>query len=75
MNEFVRPAAPPAGWDRRGLPGWTYHSPALLELEKEHLFRRHWQIACHVSDLGKPGAYLTLDVVGERALVLRGRTA
>ncbi|MQT12374.1 aromatic ring-hydroxylating oxygenase subunit alpha [Segnochrobactrum spirostomi] len=73
MNEFVRPAAPPAGWDRRGLPGWTYHSPALLELEKEHLFRRHWQIACHVSDIDKPGAYLTLDIVGERALVLRGQ--
>ena len=22
----------PANWDRRGPPGWTYHSPALPEL-------------------------------------------
>ena len=28
----------PKQWDRRGLPGWCYHSPALLELEKKHIF-------------------------------------
>jgi phenylpropionate dioxygenase-like ring-hydroxylating dioxygenase large terminal subunit len=73
MNPHVRATAVPNDWDRRGLPGWTYHSPALLELEKEHLFRTHWQIVGHVSDIPDPGDYLTMDVVGERALVVRGR--
>jgi len=73
MNETVRNLAIPNDWDRRGLPGWTYHSDALLELEKQHVFREHWQIACHVSDLPQPGSYITLDLVGERALILRGQ--
>jgi phenylpropionate dioxygenase-like ring-hydroxylating dioxygenase large terminal subunit len=62
----------PADWDRSGLPAWTYHSPALLELEKQELFRKHWQIAGHVSDVPKPGDFFTLDMVDERALIVRG---
>lgn len=73
MNPHVRNTAVPNDWDRRGLPGWTYHSPALLDLEKEHLFRNHWQIIGHVSDVPDEGDYLTMDVVGERALVVRGK--
>lgn len=73
MNRPLRDSAIPNGWDRRGLPGWTYHSPALLELEKEQVFRNHWQIVGHVSDVPEPGDYLTMDVVGERALVVRGK--
>lgn len=73
MNRPLRDVAIPNGWDRRGLPGWTYHSPALLELEKEQVFRNHWQIVGHVSDVPEPGDYLTMDVVGERALVVRGK--
>jgi len=72
MNEIVRDLSIPNDWDRRGLPGWTYHSDAMLELEKQHVFREHWQIACHISDLPEPGNYLTLDMVGERALILHG---
>jgi phenylpropionate dioxygenase-like ring-hydroxylating dioxygenase large terminal subunit len=73
VNRPLRDVAIPNDWDRRGLPGWTYHSPALLELEKEHVFRNHWQIIGHVSDVPEPGDYLTMDVVGERALVVRGK--
>ncbi|MDH6234139.1 phenylpropionate dioxygenase-like ring-hydroxylating dioxygenase large terminal subunit [Mesorhizobium soli] len=73
MNPHIRDIRVPTDWDRRGLPGWAYHSPALLELEKEHLFRNHWQIIGHVSDVPEPGDYLTMDVVGERALVVRGK--
>lgn len=61
----------PNDWDRSGLPGWSYSSPGLLALEKEVLFRRHWQLVCHLSDLPQPGSYVTFDAVGERALVLR----
>jgi len=73
MNEIVRDLNVPNDWDRRGLPGWTYHSDAMLELEKQHVFREHWQIACHISDLPETGSYLTMDIVGERALILRGQ--
>ncbi|MBN9071882.1 MAG: aromatic ring-hydroxylating dioxygenase subunit alpha [Rhizobiales bacterium] len=73
MNRHVHNVAVPNDWDRSGLPGWSYHSPALLELEKEHVFRNHWQIVGHVSDVPGPGDYLTLDVMGERALVVRGK--
>ena len=69
----TRDIAVPADWDRRGLPAWTYHSDALTELERTELFRTHWQIAAHVSDLPEPGDYVTFDAVGERALILRGR--
>lgn len=62
----------PEGWDRRGLPGWTYHSPAFLELEMAELFKTHWQIVCHVSDVPQPGSFVTADICGERALVVRG---
>jgi carnitine monooxygenase subunit len=59
-------------WDRRGLPAWTYHSPAMLELEKQELFRKQWQIAGHVSDIEKPGDFFTLDIADERAIIIRG---
>ena len=35
MNPHLRDVAIPNDWDRRGLPGWSYHSDALLELEKK----------------------------------------
>jgi phenylpropionate dioxygenase-like ring-hydroxylating dioxygenase large terminal subunit len=59
-------------WDRRGLPGWTYHNAALLELEKTEVFLNHWQIAGHVNDVPNPGDYLTFDICDERAVIIRG---
>jgi len=69
-NELGLPT--PKLWDRRGLPGWTYRSEALLELEKREVFLTHWQIAGHISDLPKPGSYITFDLSEERAIVVRG---
>ena len=62
----------PKEWDRGGLPPWTYHSDELTRLETDVLFRRHWQLACHVSDVPAPGDWVAFDLAGERALVLRG---
>ncbi|MGB3501795.1 MAG: aromatic ring-hydroxylating dioxygenase subunit alpha [Mesorhizobium sp.] len=73
MTHHVSDVAVPNDWDRSGLPGWSYHSNALLDLEKAQLFRTHWQIVGHVSDVPEPGDYLAMDVVGERALVVRGK--
>ena len=55
------------------LPGWTYHSKEFLELEKNQLFKKNWLLVGHLSDLPKPRGYLTLDAVGERAIVIRDR--
>ncbi len=75
MNRPVnnRDISIPADWVRKGLPGWTYHSEAFLELEREHIFKTHWQIACHVCDVPDAGDFLTLDICGERALILRAK--
>ena len=73
MNFPVRDIAIPPDWDRTGLPGWAYASAELLELEKELLFRRHWQLICHVSDVPNSGDFLTLDIADERALIVRGK--
>lgn len=62
----------PEVWDRGGLPAWTYRSPAILDLERRHVFLNHWQVAGHVSDIPAPGDWLTFDILGDRGLVIRG---
>jgi phenylpropionate dioxygenase-like ring-hydroxylating dioxygenase large terminal subunit len=59
--------------ERSGLPPWTYFNKELFLIEQEELFRRHWQLACHVSDILGAGDWTTFDIAGERALILRGR--
>jgi carnitine monooxygenase subunit len=63
----------PNDWDRGGLPAWTYHSKALFELEREKLFLTHWQVVGHECDIPNPGDWLAFDMLGERAVVMRGQ--
>jgi phenylpropionate dioxygenase-like ring-hydroxylating dioxygenase large terminal subunit len=73
MTDMMTAALPvPTDWDRTGLPPWTYRSPALFELERRHVFLNHWQVAGHLSDLPSPGDWLALDMLDERAVVMRG---
>ena len=65
-------SALPENWDRRGLPSWTYKSQGLFEIELEKVFRTHWQLVCHQSDIADPGSYTTFDVGNDRALIIRG---
>ena len=55
------------------LPTWIYHDPEFFELEKENIFRRNWLMVGHASHVPGPGDYLTVDLVGERVFVIRGR--
>jgi len=55
------------------LPPWVYLDPEFFELETEFIFRRHWLLAGHRSQVPHTGDYMTLDVAGERALVIRDR--
>ena len=69
-DDVLSQCDPRAG--RTGLPAWSYTNPELLEEEKDLLFRRHWQVVCHVNDIQNPGDFMAMDFTGERALVIRG---
>lgn len=73
MNDIApNTFAVPNDWDRRGLPGWTYHSKALFALERTEVFLKQWQIVGHISDIPANGDWLSFDMLGERAVVMRG---
>jgi carnitine monooxygenase subunit len=44
-----------------------------MALEKARLFMPAWHLVCHVADLPRPGDYRTFAMMGERALVVRGK--
>jgi phenylpropionate dioxygenase-like ring-hydroxylating dioxygenase large terminal subunit len=74
MNDLgFETVAVPNDWDRRGLPAWAYHSPAMFDLERDEVFLKHWQVVGHVNDLPAPGDWLSFDMLGERAVVMRGQ--
>lgn len=74
MNQPNHPTLSiPNAWDRRGLPGWTYHSPALFELERTEVFLKSWQIVGHVNDIPSRGDWIAFDLLGERAVIMRGQ--
>lgn len=49
-----------------------YTSAEFLRREWEHVFRRVWLLAAHVSELPEPGSYVTLEVGHEPLLLWRG---
>ena len=51
---------------------WTYRSEEFLELETTHLFKQHWLLVGHLSDIPEARDYLTFEALGEQALVVRG---
>jgi phenylpropionate dioxygenase-like ring-hydroxylating dioxygenase large terminal subunit len=66
------PAQKNAAAPAETLPAWTYGNAEFHELEKRHLLLANWQVVGHVSELQKAGDYITLDFMGERAVVVRG---
>ncbi len=54
------------------LPSPFYRDAAILEEEKEKIFRRTWQVVGHRDQVAKPGDYFTLDLLGEPLLLVRG---
>ena len=63
----------PNDWDRSGLPAWSFFNNEMFEAEKDLLFRRHWQLICHSNDIPNAGDFITWNLIGERALVIRGK--
>ena len=62
------PAAAPAP---RSLPAWVYNHPEMTRLELERILKPSWQVACHVSQLARPGDYVTYELGGDSVIVLR----
>lgn len=56
----------------RSLPGWIYTDPGFFELERERIFRSAWHIMGHENDVPSAGDYVTLDVLGDRVVTVRG---
>lgn len=70
MTVITRTAVDQSGWS---LPAWTYTDADFMALEKARLFMPTWHLVCHVSDIPRSGDYRTFAMMGERAVVLRGR--
>ena len=55
------------------LPAAAYTSQDYFEYEKETIFQQEWFCLAHVSQIPKSGDYLSLDVIGEPIIVVRGK--
>ena len=56
------------------LAGHYYTDPEVFALEQQKIFEAMWFCVVRSSDLGKPGAFKTVQVGGESVLVTRSRT-
>jgi len=70
MEFDVIAIAEQASWS---LPAWTYRDEDFLALERRKIFRPAWHLVCHVSDLAKPGDWRSFKMMGELAIVVRGK--
>lgn len=55
----------------RALPARYYVDHEILAREREQLFFKTWQYACHISELDGPGAYVTTEIMGQNIFVVR----
>lgn len=54
------------------LAKWCYQDDALFDLECDQLFRKNWMLVAHISDIPDNRDFLTFEVAGESAIVIRG---
>lgn len=57
----------------RALPAACYKDPAVHDLEQQLIFGHDWIPLAHVSQLPKPGDFVTVDVGDEPLIVTRGK--
>ncbi|NRQ36799.1 aromatic ring-hydroxylating dioxygenase subunit alpha [Nonomuraea sp. NN258] len=55
------------------LPGRSYTDPEIFAAEQAKIFETLWFCAVRGEDLGKPGAFKTVQVGAESVIVVRGR--
>ena len=54
------------------VPAHHYFDPGIYEREKEAIFFKSWNYACHVSQVAEPGAFATCQVADQSIAVVRG---
>jgi choline monooxygenase len=54
------------------IPAPWYVDPRIMDLERQTLFTRSWQMVGRADQLREPGQYITLELAGEPILVVRG---
>jgi len=70
--EFAR-TGPPEGFPKLpDLPLGRYTDPGFYALEIEHLWKKTWLYAGHISELPEPGSYKLCDIAGAPILLVRG---
>ncbi|MFM1651018.1 aromatic ring-hydroxylating oxygenase subunit alpha [Brevibacillus sp. B_LB10_24] len=53
------------------LPAWLYTNPEVLEIEKREIFCKTWQYAGHISQVQRPGDYVTIEVADRPIVITR----
>ena len=71
LRRLARAAPADADTDAHSLPAWIYRDPEFFERERETIFRRSWQLVCHLSDVPRPGDFHTFEFLGEPLVVIR----
>ena len=59
-----------AGENLRAIHSDYYTSEEIFSEEREKLFMKSWQYACHISELSEPGDYVATDVLGQNVFVV-----
>jgi phenylpropionate dioxygenase-like ring-hydroxylating dioxygenase large terminal subunit len=73
MTTIPAPKAPSVPLARAAtLPSAYYLDPAYLELEKERIFGRTWQLVARTDDLQRPGDFVPVTVLDEPIVLTRG---
>ena len=57
----------------RTLPWGWYSDPAVLELERDRIFRRSWQYVGHTGEVAEPGSFATTWVGDVPVVLVRDR--
>src|SRR5579862_5627049 len=55
------------------LPAALYFDEAVYAAEKAAIFSRTWQVVGHRDQVQNPGDFFTIDLVGERLLIVRSQ--
>ena len=50
-----------------------YLDSRFLQIEREQVFHRSWQFACHEEKLREPNSYIAIDVQGQSVVAIRNQ--
>jgi phenylpropionate dioxygenase-like ring-hydroxylating dioxygenase large terminal subunit len=54
------------------IPGGRYHEPQFHDLERQHIWRKTWLTAAHLSELPEAGSYKIFEQLGLSIIIIRG---